>query len=108
MSWNYRVFRETRVELGEEIAFYIIKRAYYEGGAVTKWTDGDCAPCGNTIEELSGDLAWMIKALTLPVLDFRTAQEIAPALYLADELTKAVSENPQDFPAILSRSVGQA
>lgn len=89
MTWNYRVMRhEQKAADVEEITYHFHEVHYNEDDSVRSWTQEPCAPMGETLEELSGDIAWFIAALAKPILDAKTGKIVEPAVKLADELYK--------------------
>jgi hypothetical protein len=88
-GWNYRVMRHEAKAANDE-QFYAVHEVYYrDDGSVSSWSQKPCgSPCGETHEEMSRDLAWIITALTKPTLDHATGLEIEPAAMLADNLGK--------------------
>ena len=84
MSWNYRVFRCADPDGS---SFYEIRETHYdEARKVTGWTEGASAPIGETFRELISDIAWIMAALSKPILDDTTGEEREPAQMQADEL----------------------
>lgn len=96
MIWNYRVMRahEKIPNASNSETYYAIYEVYYaEDGSITNWTqDASGSPFGATLEEMSNDLAWIMTALTKPVLDYETGKEVEPAKLLADDLYKMLDE----------------
>lgn len=74
MSWNYRVTRTlTKGRMGEYE--YCVREVYYDdAGNVTGWTEYPDYPYGETTDELAHDLAHMVAALRLPVLDIESGE----------------------------------
>lgn len=109
MAWNYRIIREEDPPInGEEQPVYIVAEVYYDEDGKPAWrTEGPAGPAGATVEELSNDIAWIIKALTLPVLS-PDLKEIEPAQLLTDDILAAIEKDPRCLPAILRKSVGSA
>lgn len=95
MSWNYRIMRHVEPHAANDDQFYAMHEAHYdEAGNVTSWTQEPCcSPFGETLEEMSNDLAWIIAGLTKPVLDHKTGKEIGPAAILADDIGKVLREH---------------
>lgn len=92
-GWNYRVMRHDPAE-GPA---YAIHEVYYDGGKVDGWSENENgSPTGETLEEMVRDLAWIITALSKPVLDYATGLELEPAALLADDLTKMLAEPGHD------------
>lgn len=86
MVWNYRVFRCADPDGSPT---YEIREVYYnEAKEIEGWTEGACAPMGETFRELIGDIAWLLAALDKPVLDAETGQECEPAQMLTDDLKR--------------------
>jgi hypothetical protein len=107
MSWNYRIIREEDPLVdGEAQSTYTVYCVHYDNGMPTSYS-GPVSPFGLTVEELSNDLAWMIKALTLPVLS-SDMKEVGPAQLLTDDLLAAIERDPQNFPDMLRKSAGSA
>jgi len=65
-TWCYRIVRKKIVD-GE---YYGVYEAYYEDGNLTMVTLESIAPYGDTLEELTMDLAYMLEALKKPVLNY--------------------------------------
>lgn len=85
-KWNYRVFRCVD-PTGSP--YYEMREVHYgEGNKVEGWTEGGSAPMGETFRELIGDLAWLLAALSKPILDDKTGLECEPAQMLADDLQR--------------------
>jgi hypothetical protein len=82
-GWNYRVMRREY----EGQPYYEIVECYYRGGF--SYCNAS-APDGETRDEVSRDIAWMIKALTLPVLNEK-GDEVEDAQILADDLLAAMA-----------------
>lgn len=83
-KWDYRVFRCAEPDGSP---FYEMREVHYdEANKVTGWTEGAASPLGETFQELIGDLAWLMAALTKPILDDKTGTECEPAQMLADDL----------------------
>jgi len=98
MGWNFRIMR-TDEQAGP---FYRIVEVYDNPHG---WSEAS-SPCGETRDELSRDIAWMIKALTLPVID-KKGKEVEPEAILADDLLAAmVGDGP--WEKLLSPSEGSA
>lgn len=86
MTWNYRVFRGADPDGSP---YYEIRETHYDAaGAVNGWTAGGSAPMGETFRELINDLAWIMAALSKPILDGKTGLECEPAQMLADDLQR--------------------
>ena len=90
---NHRVMRrvhgsskETSVEYGIVEAFYHTKRDKLP----YTWTEEFMRPSGETMEELIKDFAWMMEALSLPILD-HNGSECEPAATLADDLKQWIA-----------------
>ena len=71
MKWNYRVFRSTCPENGEDE--YEVRSAYYEEGDLPDsepyfWGGVASLPMGETEEELEADIRMMLDAFNRPVL----------------------------------------
>lgn len=65
--WNYRVIKR----VGKSTVYYDIQEVYYNNaGDIEYWTDGTCAPWGETRAELNRDLALMTEAFSKPTLRF--------------------------------------
>jgi hypothetical protein len=95
-GWNYRVMRhEQRIADNDEV-FYAIHEVYYKDNDEVKgWTaNATGSPCGETMQEMIRDLAWIMTALAKPVLDAATGKEIEPAAMLADDLAKMLRDAP--------------
>lgn len=97
MPWNYRVMRHESKTADNDEIFYAIHEVYYnDAGDVSGWTQEVCgSPCGENLGEMVRDLAWIITALSKPVLDGATGKEIEPAAMLADDLAKMLRERPE-------------
>lgn len=73
MSWNFRVMRHKD---GPDDFVYAIHEVYYEyEGEVANWSMEPSPVCSDEAD-LTSELARMAKALTLPVLDYETGEEI--------------------------------
>jgi len=84
--WNYRVIKHPAVLLKdkdgnivkdedsnpiEEPAWFAIHEVYYDdNNNPTSCTKEPCCPFGESIEELNDDSAYMLRALSLPVLEY--------------------------------------
>lgn len=66
MTWNYRVIKQ---EQPEGTAFAIYEVYYDEQDNIQFISNDPQNPFGETIEELRGDLEYMLQALDKPVLD---------------------------------------
>ena len=97
-GWNFRVMR-----------FECEGRPYYE---IVENYPGRRAYCqtsppnGETRDELSRDIARMIKALTLPVIDTK-GNEVEPAQIFADDLLNAM-DGDGPWEKLLAPSEGSA
>jgi len=68
MSWNYRLIK--RAHEGRE--FYAIHEVYYNDNGVPESVTQDAVPVlGDTTEEVTHTLIYMLKALTEPTLDYK-------------------------------------
>lgn len=68
MSWNYRVLRTTDCCVDNQ--WHYIAEVYYDDqGKPEMWTPKAMRPGGTTLDELRGDLGYMLKALDAPVLE---------------------------------------
>jgi len=67
MSWNYRLIRQEHA--GEE-SFAIHEVYYTEEGVPHSVTAEPVAVSGDTTEEVTHTLIYMLKALTEPTLDY--------------------------------------
>ena len=96
--FNYRVFY--REVSGQEECF--IAEAYYEGGRVHSRTNA-VGPSGSDLSELAQDLVYFLRALTMPVLDAETFEEIPNADAGGDWLEQMVDASMRaavaKFPA---------
>ena len=67
MTWNYRVIRKDTTD-GE---YYGIFEVYYDSSGNPEMVTVDpIGPAGDTPKELRQDLAYMLAALRLPVLNY--------------------------------------
>ena len=67
MTWNYRIVRKDTTD-GE---YYGVHEVYYDSdGNTEKATVDPIGPAGDTLKELRQDLAYMLAALRLPVLNY--------------------------------------
>jgi hypothetical protein len=83
-KWNYRVFR--CIDPGN-LPYYEMRETHYDdAGNVNGWTEGAAAPLGETFDELISDVAWIMTALSKPILSDDTGLECEPAQMLADDL----------------------
>lgn len=91
-GWNYRVMRahEKVPNADNSETYYAIYEVHYnDDDTVRNWTEtASGSPFGATMEEMTDDLAWIMIALTKPVLDYETGLEVEPAKLLADDLYK--------------------
>lgn len=97
MPWNYRVMRRTD-QTGAQ--YYCIVEAHYQAkgdSLPSSWTEGESAPIGESATELLNDLAWMLTALTKPVLD-EDGKELCAQIMAVDELEKLL-QTATDKPA---------
>ena len=86
MSWNYRVFRCADPD---GAAFYEIRETHYDADRkVNGWSETCTAPMGETFRDLIHDIAWVMAALSRPVLDEKTGLECESAQILGDDLQK--------------------
>lgn len=75
MSWNYRVFHRQIQWTGADGSHasadeFTVREAYYDDdGKVNAWSADPMSPHGETMEELSADLALMAKAFLEPVVE---------------------------------------
>lgn len=67
MTWNYRIIR-TEDDGETDLALHEV---YYEDGKPTSWTCEPAAVAGSDLSALTLNLAWMLKALTMPPLVIR-------------------------------------
>ena len=77
--WNHRVVRrEWPKAAASERVSYAIHEAHYKYRQRKPYaiTITEVAPHGETVEELRESLQMMLKACELPVLDFKTREEI--------------------------------
>lgn len=87
MSWNYRIMRRPGPDGSAD---YAIHEVYYgQDGEVRNWTANGVGPGGETLDELSSDLAFILAALSRPVLDQANGQVVEDVDILADLLGKA-------------------
>lgn len=87
MAWNYRVMRHSAGEAANDEPFYAVHEVYYDKDKrVNGWTQELVGCSGETLGELSGDIAWYMTALVKPVLDFATGKEVEQAHLLEDDL----------------------
>ena len=70
--WNYRIMRH---ESGEE-EFFQVHEVHYEGGKVNGWTKTGHPVSGSSVKEIEVQLDQMLRALTYPVLDYKTGKQI--------------------------------
>ena len=63
MSWNHRVVKDRH-------GVHTIRETFYDSnGGIYGWLGEPSYPLGETLEELTADLAGFSRALSLPVLD---------------------------------------
>ncbi len=67
MTWNYRV-----MNTGKNLGVYSVY--YDDDGRITTWSVEPMTPSGQCLEELTKELERFRRALTLPVLDYETAE----------------------------------
>ena len=68
--WNYRVTHESETVGGESFDTYEIRRVYYTAdGHGSIWASDAASPYGETPQELAGNLAAMVEALSRPVFE---------------------------------------
>jgi len=73
MSWNYRVVVKT---YPDGTKTYGIHEVYYTARGKTRTcTVDEVSPHGETLRELKSDFSMMRKALSAPVLDYKTLKE---------------------------------
>lgn len=72
MSWNYRILRHEYKHKNGDIEEYLkIHEVYYdENGNPKMCTVEGMSPGGEDLSELKSDLDKMIRALSLPILDY--------------------------------------
>jgi hypothetical protein len=69
--------RETKSPHDDERYTLGIYEVYYNTrDRIKGWTKDAMDPHGNTLKELSSDLAFMKRALTAPILDYKTGKPI--------------------------------
>lgn len=74
MTWNYRVIKQ---EHPEETTTYAIYEVYYdEQDNIQFITKNPVDPHGETIEELRGNLEYMLQALNKPVLNMNELDKL--------------------------------
>ncbi len=62
--WNHRIIKS-------EEGYYGIHEVFYDdSGRPVVMTEGSVAPFGETVDELSADLDYMMEALAKPVLEY--------------------------------------
>lgn len=75
MTWDYRVIKETRIQGDDTINTYSIYEVYYDEDNNIEFISKDpINPHGESLEELQGDLEYMIKALVKPLLDMKEVE----------------------------------
>jgi hypothetical protein len=67
MTWNYRIIR-TDDDGGTDLALHEV---YYNDGKPASWTCEPTTVAGSNLSGLTLNLAWMLKALTMPPLVIR-------------------------------------
>lgn len=66
MNWNYRVFKKKE----NGYTKYSIKEVLYnDEGKILGWTEEDCYPSGDDLEELRMDFEYMSQAFSRHVLE---------------------------------------
>jgi len=87
MAWNYRIMRHNAGSAANDEAHYFVHEVYYQDdGSVLRWTEDGVGCSGETVAELSKDIAWYLTALVKPVLDYATGEEVEPAQLLEDDI----------------------
>ena len=84
MSWNYRVLKHVRPESDSDIdftgnvEFYQVHEVYYEGDTKEIYAYSPLAqsPYGDTAQELKEDLKLHMKAFDLPIIPYKTIDEL--------------------------------
>ena len=99
-GWNYRIMRHENNTAANDEIFYAVHEIHYdENDAVKGWTEEPTgSPCGETLDEMIRDLAWIMTALAKPILDASTGKEIEPAAMLADDLSKMLRDERRAAP----------
>ena len=87
MSWNYRVLRSDDVD---GTPTYGIHEVYYENGKPSNATLRAVGVVSDGRRELLLVLAAMAEAISKPVLDFHTYEEVEPVIILGDQLQKVI------------------
>ena len=67
MTWNHRVIKKQ-----DNLAnvYYEIHEVYYDNkGNPDGWTENPVTPYGNNLEDLHGELAYLLTALDKPVME---------------------------------------
>lgn len=95
MPWNHRIQRRVYVDkAGNTTVQYGIVEAFYKerGDKLPhSWTEDFMAPSGETVAELTKEIAYMLAALRLPILN-HNGGEVEPATLTADEIQLWVDE----------------
>ena len=78
MSWTYRVMRHVGGKGAKKWYFYTIHEVYDDLGKIS-WTETEVSPCGESLEELRGDLEMMLAGTKKPVLDINTGKPVKMA-----------------------------
>lgn len=71
MTWNYRVVKKSNTGYDNLDEYYGIHEVYYDDDGKPEMVTVDpVGAAGDTLEELKHDLAYMIAALDMPVLNY--------------------------------------
>lgn len=75
MTWNYRVVKRELTPADESVGLaaefaYGVHEVYYEEDTPVSVTEHSVEPFGESFEELWEDMAKMLRAFTLPVLNY--------------------------------------
>lgn len=87
MAWNYRIMRHSGAAAANDEPFYAVHEVHYDqDNRVNGWTEEPVGCSGETVAELSRDIAWYLTALIKPVLDASTGKEVERAHMLEDDI----------------------
>ena len=88
-GWNYRIMRKVQHDpkFGTSVTYGIVEAHYEKRGdeLPNTWTEEYVEPMAENLPDLIKDFAWMMTALTKPVLD-HNGSACEPATILVDEL----------------------
>lgn len=92
MSWNYRIIRTEDKGGGIDLS---IHEVYYNDGAPTSYTSAPATVSGEDVGGLTLNLAWMLKALTMPTLEVRDGVLVECAAAPLPERSRHTSPTPE-------------